>query len=52
MSKRVIILIAAMVGLIFAGMQLGLMPLASLSVSRSLMGAAFNQGSSGDWFAR
>ncbi len=52
MSSRVISLLAALLGLIFAGVQLGLMPIASLSVSKSLMGAAFNAGSGGDWVAR
>ncbi len=47
-----VILITAFTGLVFAGMQLGLMPLASLSVSKSLMGAAFNPGTAGEWFAR
>lgn len=51
-AGRFAVLFTAFAGLVFAGMQLGLMPLASLSVSKSLMGAAFNQGTAGDWFAR
>ncbi|HNT89117.1 MAG TPA: MFS transporter, partial [Candidatus Hydrogenedentes bacterium] len=34
-----------------AGVQLGLMPLASLSVSKDLMGEAFNPTAAGSWFA-
>jgi MFS transporter, SHS family, sialic acid transporter len=45
-------LFASLLGLIFAGVQLGLMPLASLSVSKSLMGEAYSQGAGGDWMAR
>lgn len=52
MSSRILTLLAALLGLIFAGVQLGLMPIASLSVSKSLMGAAFNPGAGGDWVAR
>src|SRR3569623_1437432 len=47
-----LILINAFAGLVFAGMQLGLVPLASLSVSKFLMGDGFNAGVAGDWFAR
>ena len=49
---RLLVLFTAFAGLVFAGMQLGLMPLASLSVSKSLMGTGFTPGSAGDWFAR
>ncbi len=45
-------LLASLLGLIFAGVQLGLMPLAALSVSRSLMGEAYSPGAGGDWMAR
>jgi MFS transporter, SHS family, sialic acid transporter len=45
-------LVAAFAGLLFAGVQLGLMPVASLSVSHSLMGSDFSQGAAGDWFGR
>jgi MFS family permease len=51
-AARVGVLAAAFAGLVGAGFQLGLMPLASLSVSRDLMGAAFEAGAAGDWFAR
>jgi len=46
------VLASAFVGLVFAGVQLGLMPLLSLSVSRDLMGSAFDDGLAGEWFAR
>jgi MFS family permease len=45
-------LIAAFGGLVFDGIELGLMPVASLSVSRSLLGAQFTDTLAGDWFAR
>ena len=51
-AARTAILLAAFGGLVFAGVQLGLMPLASLSVSRDLLGAKFSDGLAGDWFAR
>jgi diketogulonate reductase-like aldo/keto reductase len=40
-AQRFLVLGAAFFGWLFAGVQLGLMPLASLSVSEDLMGAAF-----------
>src|SRR5438046_1610528 len=39
-------------GLVSAGFQLGLMALASLSVSRHLMAARYDDAAAGDWFAR
>ncbi|MBL9186691.1 MAG: MFS transporter [Opitutaceae bacterium] len=51
-AQRGLVLLVAFLGLVGAGFQLGLMPLASLSVSRDLMGNAFSPGSAGDWFAR
>ena len=51
MTKRAASLLAAMAGLVFAGAQLGLMPIASLSVSKSLM-ASFTPGAGADWVAR
>ncbi len=51
-AQRIFVLFVAFVGLVGAGFQLGLMPLASLSVSRSLLGAKFADGLAGDWFAR
>jgi len=34
------------------GFELGLMPVASLSVSQSLLGEAYTHALGGDWFAR
>ncbi len=49
---RIAVLAAVFVGLAFDGVELGLMPVASLSVSRSLLGAAYTPTLGGDWFAR
>jgi MFS family permease len=46
------VLFAAIGGLLFDGVELGLMPVASLSVSQSLLGDAFTPTLGGDWFAR
>jgi MFS family permease len=46
------VLAAAFLGLLFDGVELGLMPVASLSVSKSLLGDAFTPAAGGDWFAR
>ena len=51
-GQRFLVLLVAFAGLVGAGFQLGLMPLAALSVSRDLLGPAFNHGVAGDWFAR
>lgn len=49
---RMAVLVAAFLGLVFDGMELGLMPVASLSVSQSLLGDGFTATAGGDWFAR
>lgn len=49
---RYAVLFAAIGGLLFDGVELGLMPVASLSVSQSLLGAAYTPTLGGDWFAR
>ena len=49
---RAAVLAAAFLGLVFDGFELGLMPVASLSVSKSLMGEAFTPAAGGEWFAR
>src|SRR6185436_14594413 len=36
---------------LFAGVQMALMPVAARTASRELMGAAFNDGQAGQWFA-
>ncbi len=45
------VLVAAFLGLVFDGMELGLMPVASLSVSQSLLGDGYSKGLGGEWFA-
>lgn len=51
-SARYVVLFTAIGGLLFDGVELGLMPVASLSVSQSLLGEAFTPALGGDWFAR
>lgn len=51
-GARAAVLTAAFLGLLFDGVELGLMPVASLSVSKSLLGSAFTPTLGGDWFAR
>jgi SHS family sialic acid transporter-like MFS transporter len=46
------VLITCFLALVFDGVELGLMPVASLSVSKSLLGAAFTPELGGEWFAR
>lgn len=50
--SRYAVLAAAFGALLFDGLELGLMPLVSLSVSQSLLGAAYTPTAGGDWFAR
>lgn len=45
------VLAAACLGLVFDGIELGLMPVASLSVSKSLLGEAYTPEAGGAWFA-
>jgi Arabinose efflux permease len=51
-SARCLVLFAAFLGLVFDGVELGLMPVASLSVSKSLAGESYTPTLGGDWFAR
>jgi MFS transporter, SHS family, sialic acid transporter len=51
-KARVWVLIVAFAGLLFDGLEMGLMPVASLSVSRSLLGTAYTDPLGGEWFAR
>jgi SHS family sialic acid transporter-like MFS transporter len=51
-AARYVVLFTAIGALLFDGVELGLMPVASLSVSQSLLGAAFTPAQGGDWFAR
>jgi MFS transporter, SHS family, sialic acid transporter len=46
------VLVAVFLALLFDGFELGLMPIASLSVTKSLLGEAFNASLGGEWFAR
>jgi SHS family sialic acid transporter-like MFS transporter len=49
---RIAVLAAACLGLLFDGIELGLMPIASRSISNSLLGDAYTEAAAGDWFAR
>src|SRR5688572_25008487 len=49
---RLGVLLAAIGALLFDGVELGLMPVASLSVSKALLGDAYTPTLGGDWFAR
>jgi predicted MFS family arabinose efflux permease len=48
---RVAVLLASVAGLLFDGIELGLMPVASLSVSQGLLGEAYTPALGGEWFA-
>jgi SHS family sialic acid transporter-like MFS transporter len=50
-GARYAVLAAAFLGLVFDGFELGLMPVASLSVSASLLGEQFTDKLGGTWFA-
>jgi MFS transporter, SHS family, sialic acid transporter len=50
-SAKTTVLMAAFLALLFDGFELGLMPVASLSVSKSLLGDAFTKELGGQWFA-
>lgn len=50
-SQRVLVLVTAFLALVFDGVELGLMPVASLSVSKSLLGENFTAALGGEWFA-
>lgn len=51
-SARVAVLMAAFLGLLFDGFELGLMPVASRSVTKSLLGANYTEVENVRWFAR
>lgn len=48
---RVVVLLAAFGGLLFDGFELGLMPIASMSVTKGLLGDRFTDVLAGQWFA-
>lgn len=50
--QRILVLAVSFLALVFDGVELGLMPVASLSVSKSLLGSAFTPELGGEWFAR
>ncbi len=50
--SQMLVLITAFAALVFDGVELGLMPVASLSVSQSLLGDDYTPTLGGDWFAR
>jgi MFS family permease len=51
-AARTAVLLAAICALLFDGLELGLMPVASLSVSQDLLGSSFTGTLGGEWFAR
>jgi MFS family permease len=51
-AERMLVLVVCFLALVFDGVELGLMPVASLSVSKSLLGDGFSATLGGDWFAR
>lgn len=50
-GRRLVVLLVCFLALVFDGVELGLMPVASLSVSKSLLGGAFTPTLGGYWFA-
>src|SRR5262245_32635116 len=50
-NARIAVLVAAFLGLVFDGVELGLMPVASLSVTSSLLGEQYTKSLGGTWFA-
>ncbi len=50
-TGRVAVLVASFAGLLFDGWELGLMPIASLSVTKSILGSAYTDAAGGEWFA-
>src|ERR1044072_4616456 len=51
-AARIFVLVAAFLGLLFDGFELGLMPVASRSVAQSLLGANYTEVENVRWFAR
>lgn len=50
--SRAGLLAAAVLAMVFDGVELGMMPIAALAVSRTLLGDAWTPTAGGDWFAR
>ena len=51
-GQRYLVLFTCFLALVFDGVELGLMPIASLSVSKSLLGSDYTAELGGEWFAR
>ena len=51
-TGRTVVLLAAFAGLVFDGVELGLMPVASISVTKGLLGDAYTPDLGAVWFAR
>ena len=51
-KARGVVLAATFGSLLFDGMELGLMPIASLSITQDLLGESFTGAAGGDWFAK
>ncbi|MEY4190659.1 MAG: hypothetical protein RIR17_1395, partial [Planctomycetota bacterium] len=50
-TNKVIVLVSAFAAMLFDGFELGLMPVASLSVTRDLLGEEYTIANGGEWFA-
>lgn len=50
-AKKSLVLLAAFVAMLFDGFELGLMPVASLSVTQDLLGGSYTASLGGEWFA-
>jgi MFS family permease len=50
-ADKWLVLGAGFLGWLFAGVQLGLMPFAALTISKDLMGGSFTAAGAGSWFA-
>src|SRR5262245_4843159 len=50
-KARIFVLWVTFAGLLFDGVEMGLMPIASLSVSKNLLGTAYTEKLGGEWFA-
>lgn len=50
-AKKSLVLLAAFAAMLFDGFELGLMPVASLSVTQDLLGGSYTASLGGEWFA-
>src|SRR4029078_4151598 len=50
-SGRCLVLAVVFAGLVFAGFQLGVIPLAALSIAHDLLGESYQGALAGAWFA-